>query len=391
MKKFLCAVLAAVCLFSFCSCSAQEIYSGLDSIFAGAGYINWAEFSDEKSETGSKYKNHFDALTSDQKKGYNNILESIMTAEKSLPEKTEVPYMTAEDLTKVFEAVVYDNPEIICIGRDCKIITEGSRCYFKAEYSMSLSEFHQKLSEMDKKCDEIIGKIPADASDFEKELYIHDYIVKNCDYDDSRDVTASMTYSCIVAGSAACEGYAKAAKYLLEKAEIECFTLVGDAQNFEGENESHMWNIVNIDGEYYHLDTTWDDPDGSESGMSHIYMNLNDDEIKKDHSNFYTDIKCTAVKANYFAKESCLFSSFKNSDYNKLKSLLAKRAKNGEKSIEIRFENETAYKKAIKSLIENGMAYSLASSVNKNYGTKLNEKNIAYTADDNFFVLELIF
>ena len=90
-----------------------------------------------------------------------------------------------------------------------------------------------------------------------------------------------MTYSCIVAGSAACEGYAKAAKYLLEKAEIECFTLVGDAQNFEGETESHMWNIVNIDGEYYHLDTTWDDPDGSESGMSHIYMNLNDDEIKK--------------------------------------------------------------------------------------------------------------
>ena len=178
---------------------------------------------------------------------------------------------------------------------------------------------------------------------------------------------------------------------MLEKAEIECFTLVGDAQNFEGETESHMWNIVNIDGEYYHLDTTWDDPDGSESGMSHIYMNLNDDEIKKDHSNFYTDIKCTAVKANYFAKESCFFSSFKNSDYNKLKSLLAKRAKNGEKSIEIRFENETAYKKAIKSLTENGMAYSLASSVNKNCGTKLNEKNIAYTADDNFFVLELIF
>ena len=75
----------------------------------------------------------------------------------------------------------------------------------------------------------------------------------------------------------------------------------------------------------------------------------------------------------------------------KLKSLLAKRAKNGEKSIEIRFENKTAYKKAIKSLTENGMAYSLASSVNKNCGTKLNEKNIAYTADDNFFVLELIF
>ena len=61
---------------------------------------------------------------------------------------------------------------------------------------------------------------------------------------------------------------------------------------------------------------------------------------------------------------------------------------NGEKSIEIRFENKTAYKKAIKSLTENGMAYSLASSVNKNCGTKLNEKNIAYTADDNFFVLE---
>lgn len=391
MKRFLCAVLICVCLIGFCSCSAQDIYSGIGSFLGSSININWSEFSDEKSELGSEYKNHFDMLTSDQKKGYNNILESILTAEETLPEQIEVPSMSAEDLTEVFEAVVYDNPEIFCIGRDCKMITEGSRCYFKAQYSMSFSEFRQKLSQMNEKCGEIISEIPADASDYERELFIHDYIVKNCDYDDSRDVGASMTYSCIVTGSAACEGYAKAAKYLLEAAGIECYTLVGDALNFEGESESHMWNIVNIDGEYYHLDTTWDDPDGSESGISHIYMNLNDDEIKKDHSNFYTDISCTATKANYFVKENCLFSSFGNSDYLRLKKLLARHAKNGEKSIEIRFENESAYKKALKSLTKDGRAYSLASSVNKISGTSLDEKNIAYTADEKFLVLELIF
>lgn len=391
MKKFFCAVLAVFCLLSFCSCSAQEFYSVIDSVFLDKDSINWSEFSDEKLSLGSKYKNHFESLASDQKKGYNNILKSILTAKDKLPEKIEVPYMSADELTKVFEAVVYDNPEIICIGRDCKIITEGPRCYFNAQYSMSCSAFKQKSTELKNKCAEILEKIPSDSDDYEKELYIHDYIIKNCDYDDSRESSASMTYSCIVTGKAACEGYAKAAKYLLEGAGVECYTVVGDSLNAEGKTESHMWNIVNINGNYYHLDTTWDDPTGSKSGISHIYMNLSDEEIKKDHSNFDTDIICNSSEYNYFIKEKRFFSSFGNADYEKLKSLTASCAENGEKNIEIRFGNKSAYDKALQSLTREGKAYSLAHSVNRLTGAKLSEKDIAYTADENFFVLELVF
>lgn len=57
-----------------------------------------------------------------------------------------------------------------------------------------------------------------------------------------------------------CEGYARAFKVLCDKAGIPCVLVSGNADNGSGTPEAHMWNYVQIDGKWYAVDVTWNDP-----------------------------------------------------------------------------------------------------------------------------------
>ena len=57
-----------------------------------------------------------------------------------------------------------------------------------------------------------------------------------------------------------CEGYAKLFKYILDSVGIESVLVSGTAMNSDGQSEKHMWNYVNLEGIWYGVDCTWDDP-----------------------------------------------------------------------------------------------------------------------------------
>jgi len=77
-----------------------------------------------------------------------------------------------------------------------------------------------------------------------------------------------------------CEGYAKTMEILLEKAGIETYYVTGKANG-----GGHAWNIVKLDGDYFHIDTTWDDPVPNREGeISYKYFLVPSSFIKQDHS-----------------------------------------------------------------------------------------------------------
>lgn len=135
------------------------------------------------------------------------------------------------------------------------------------------------------KADEIIKSIiKPGMSELEKEKAVHDYIVLNTRYDSSHfyDGTIPMItvtpYGILIEGAGVCGGYAAATKLLLNKAGIYCIELNALPMM------NHGWDIVRIDGKYYHLDTTWDDPVPDRPGVViYNYFNLTDSEISKDH------------------------------------------------------------------------------------------------------------
>jgi hypothetical protein len=124
-------------------------------------------------------------------------------------------------------------------------------------------------------------------TDYEKVLAVHDWLVRNLTYDASIDEAGKGNgiYGAIVDRKTMCRGYAEALQLILTcTSDIDVDMAVGSARNDAGDPEGHAWNIVYIDENWYHIDTTFDDPRGNPDGDVHrYYFGLNDRYIKTDH------------------------------------------------------------------------------------------------------------
>ncbi len=117
--------------------------------------------------------------------------------------------------------------------------------------------------------------ITSGMSDFEKEIMIIKWLVQNCTYEKADNWENSTAYSCIVNGRAQCSGYADAFLQTAKACGLEARYVY---------NRTHAWNLVKIEGDWYHVDVTWEDPIGSNdygfSRLRNMYINLEDSKIK---------------------------------------------------------------------------------------------------------------
>lgn len=162
----------------------------------------------------------------------------------------------------------------------------GYKCYIiNLEYDFEREALINMKTELEKKAFEIISEnIAKDMPPYMKVFIIHNYIVNNCryayDYESEGDPCNYTAYGALVKGRAVCDGYASAAKILFDLCGVESLKIVGTSKG-----TGHAWNMVKLDNEYYHIDTTWDDPVGSDGidRLKYNYYNITDDEIAKDH------------------------------------------------------------------------------------------------------------
>ncbi|KGE20981.1 transglutaminase domain-containing protein [Paenibacillus wynnii] len=117
----------------------------------------------------------------------------------------------------------------------------------------------------------------------EKVRVIHDWVVLHLKYDNSyRKYTA---YEGLQSGSAVCQGYSLLTYKMLKEAGINNRIVEGTARPEGGRSQSHAWNLVQLDGRWYHLDTTWDDPSPDQAGaVSTAYYLRTDNQMRADHT-----------------------------------------------------------------------------------------------------------
>ncbi len=99
----------------------------------------------------------------------------------------------------------------------------------------------------------------------EKALYLHEYLAVHYDYDydavnasTASDIPHSA-YGILTNGKAVCEGYTWLYNLLLRRVGIESIAVVSTELN-------HTWNVLYIDGNWYHADVTWDDNSNTHPG-----------------------------------------------------------------------------------------------------------------------------
>lgn len=181
------------------------------------------------------------------------------------------------------------------------------------KYPKSVSQYKKEKEATLKLADDIVAQAEKTCStQFEKAVFFHDYIINNCTYDLSAP-NGGSAYGCLVEGRAVCEGYAKAMSVLCSRAGIECIPVTGHA-SYEGNSQSHMWNLINIDGVWTHVDTTWDDIESAGiNACGYSYFGLTDKQIKLDHSispqPFIKAPSASLDSASYYIRKGYYISS----------------------------------------------------------------------------------
>ena len=202
------------------------------------------------------------------------------------------------------EAYIYDNPEVFYFNPNkmylnVETITKGSTKTYNAyinngnENSYLTDEFSSK-----EQIDEAISELQnirssilqnKTGSTYNDIKIVHDYIVKNTEYD--RTISKSNIYNIygtLVNKEAVCEGYARTFKYMMDGLGIPCTLVIGKGTNSEGKTENHAWNYVKIGDKWYAIDTTWDDPISTTGWVSesskYKYFLKGSKDFLKDHN-----------------------------------------------------------------------------------------------------------
>ena len=124
---------------------------------------------------------------------------------------------------------------------------------------------------------EVIGNSNFDNTTKIKKL--HDYIINNTEYDTLKtdninDTTyrSNTAFGVLVEGYGICSGYSDTISIFLNKLGIE---------NHKISNDTHIWNLVYINGVWTHLDSTWDDPISDRNLNRDTYFLISYDELEK--------------------------------------------------------------------------------------------------------------
>lgn len=202
------------------------------------------------------------------------------------------------------EAYTYDNPDVFYLSPNKMFLniettTKGSKVTYNV-YINSGNEANYLTDEFSSKeqVDTAIAKIEqvkkqiiqnTTGNNYEDIKMIHDYLVNNINYDTSLSKPYIYNiYGALVENLCVCEGYARSMKYLLDSISVPCTIVIGKATNSEGKTENHAWNYVEIEGKWYAIDSTWDDPviigNGKLSEASkYKYFLKGANEMNKDH------------------------------------------------------------------------------------------------------------
>lgn len=222
-------------------------------------------------------------LSDNDKKAYDTIRAGLL--EGSAEIAMSIP-VKAEDFKTIYNSVYYDSPEIFWVESGYTIAKNknGIVTKVKPKYNSLFAD----RENIKKKIFDATVKPVSDMwwlkDNAEKVKYAHDYLIGKIEYDGS-NANAQNIYSALIEGKSVCTGYTKAFQYLMQRAGIPCTCVVGEAwYPTTATKGAHTWNLVKIDGEFYAIDVTWDDPIGGGSKVCYDYFNLTDEVMCKDHA-----------------------------------------------------------------------------------------------------------
>lgn len=316
-------------------------------------------------------------------------------------------------IEEAIEAYKNDHPEVFWLSSTFYYTYDWSdySTTLQLEYSVSAEKLDEEKANFETALRKAVDSAPKNATDYDLELYVNNYIVDNCVYDKESAQANEIkghendAYGALVDGKAVCEGYSRAFQLLCNKLGIDCINISGNA-----DGESHAWNNVKLDGEWYEVDVTWNDTDGDTEFPIYDYFNLPSDKFSESHttSPLYSEIslseynknsrsyfnvfapECTGTKYYYYSYSCVTVNNINNSE--EITKAIAQAAKDGEKYFDFVIDESLDFDTTADQIIYDGYLADWIANANLAnwYNPNLNEECYLYR-NEEINVITLIF
>ena len=340
----------------------------------------------------------YNLLNKDEKSVYNTVLEAINSFETEVNSFDAT--VTDAQIQKIVDYIQRDHPEIFWFQHGATFFFDSNTHIVEKlniKYCMNKEESERRQKKIDLATKSFLTSVNDSMSDYEVTLHIYENIIQLVDYDtiglerqkkenistDTPDDLRSI-YGVFVNKKAVCSGYAKAMQYLLNMCGIECTYVTSD---------THAWNLVKLEGDYYHLDVTWGD--GSDTKKEKVQVGaINYDcfcittaELERLES--HTPEKsfpipvCTATKCNYHRRHGLYFEAY---DFDRVRAIVCESVKLNKLDVSFKFGSEKAYNEAKRHLIDDGKFRDAVQLAGLKAGVKL-DSSFAYSVRDDKLTL----
>ncbi len=320
----------------------------------------------DRTTDGSVPYFYYARLSLERQALYDAMLDGIRDFAEVIPAEGGV---TSADVDTVSECIAFDHPELFWY----KIAQlRGSEIRFW--YGATATEAEEIRRRIDEVVPKYLDGITDAMSAYDVALRMHVKLISSVDYDTvslNREKAAGgpkleeidrlrSIYGVFLDGKAVCEGYARALQYLLQKCGVECAEAAGNIIKDTGElGGGHAWNIIKIDGDYYYIDTTWDDSSNTvqtvkSNDLGFDYFCITEEELLRTRDLKMCPLempKCEATKANYFYHNGYVLETY---DLNKIRAIAQIAIENKADSFSFKCTTREVYETALNKLCADG-------------------------------------
>lgn len=320
----------------------------------------------------------YEHLDDNQKKLYSEIYGILKNFKSNILVSTK----DTDELSKVFNCVMLDHPEIFYVtGYTLTKYTKGDsieNITLSGKYIYTKDEAEKFMNVVERVAAECINGCQED-DEYAKVKYVYEWLISRCDYVLGAENNQNIL-SVFVTDETVCQGYAKAAQYLLNKMDVFCILCEGEAMG----SEAHVWNIVRIDGEYYYLDVTWGDAtytfneQDSDSvappDINYEYMCVPYTEIAGTHAIIETVTLpvCNSMRDNYYVREGLYFEDI---DESRLRYAFDNAYREGKSSVSIKCSSKGVFDEMERFLIDREHIFDYLQGNSKVNYVKMQDRN----------------
>ena len=232
---------------------------------------------------------YYEMLSDKEKDLYKQIYANADNLKRTFIPRQSV---TKDELEETIIAVYNDSPELFWIDTSYsyKYLISGKIAQVTLNYNITASDIDSSKYLFNQATNKIISQANSYSNNYEKEKFVHDYILEKNVYDIDNELNQSA-YSAIVNGKTVCAGYSRAFQYIMNKLNITTYYVTGTSQG-----ENHAWNIIKLGNGYYNIDLTWDDG----KIITYKYFNKTDSEFSSTHERSEKSLNLPSCNATIY-------------------------------------------------------------------------------------------